>query len=211
MTLGHRGDITAYSESYHREDIFMQQARSAGAEIGAIDPSTAVGGLLSLLGKISGAKQVVEMGTGSGVGGLWLFQGLPSDGTLTSIDVERENSAAARRAFEEAGISALRYRLITGKVAEIVNKLADESYDFVVIRVAADLMELVQQSHRLLRTGGILFIDQALDGGKVADPTQRDFESIARRDGIRAIKEDARWQSSMVPVGPGVLIATKVG
>ena len=93
---------------------------------------------------------------------------------------------------------------------EVVGKLADNNYDLVVLRPAADLMDLTQEAYRLLRPGGILFIDHALSGGKVADPTQRDFESISRRDGIRAVKEDARWSSSVLPIGSGVLLATKL-
>jgi len=54
-----------------------------------------------------------------------------------------------------------------------------------------------------------LVIDHAMSFGKVADPTQRDFESISRRDGIRSIKEDNRWRSTLLPLGAGVLLATK--
>ena len=93
---------------------------------------------------------------------------------------------------------------------EVVGKLADNNYDLVVIRPAADLMDLIHEAYRLLRVGGILFIDQALSGGKVADPTQRDFESVSRRDGIRAVKEDARWSSTLLPIGAGVMLATKL-
>jgi predicted O-methyltransferase YrrM len=208
-TFGNRGDMTAYAESYVREDIFMQQARAYGVECGASDPSPAVGGLLHFAAKQIDAKSVVEIGTGSGVSGLWLFQGMPKDGVLTSIDTERELSAAARQSFEESGISAQRFRLITGVINDIVGKLADGNYDLVVIRTAADLMDLIHEAYRLLRPGGTLVIDHALSGGKVADPTQRDFESISRRDGIRAIKEDSRWSSSLLPLGAGVLLATK--
>lgn len=208
-TFGNRGDMTAYSESYVREDIFMQQARAYGVECGAVDPSPAVGGLLQLAAKQLQAKSVVEIGTGSGVSGLWLFQGMPKEGVLTSIDTERELSAAARSSFEESGISAQRFRLITGPITDVVGKLADGNYDLVVIRTSADLMDLIHEAHRLLRIGGMLVIDHALSGGKVADPTQRDFESISRRDGIRSIKEDNRWISSLVPLGAGVLLATK--
>jgi len=208
-TFGNRGDMSAYSESYVREDIFMQQARAFGVESGAIDPSPAVGGLLQFAATQVSAKSVVEIGTGSGVSGLWLFQGMPADGVLTSIDTERELSSAARSSFEEAGISAQRFRLITGVISDIVGKLADGNYDLVVIRTSADLMDLIHEAHRLLRVGGTLVIDHALSGGKVADPTQRDFESISRRDGIRSIKEDNRWRSTLLPLGAGVLIATK--
>jgi predicted O-methyltransferase YrrM len=207
--IGNRGDMSAYSESYVREDIFMQQARAYGVECGAVDPTPAVGGLLQFAASQINAKSVVEIGTGSGVSGLWLFQGMASDAVLTSIDSERELSTAAREVFEEAGISAQRFRLISGATHDIVSKLADGNYDLVVVRTAADLMDLIHEAHRLLRVGGTLVIDQALSGGKVADPTQRDFETISRRDGLRAIKEDSRWRSTLLPLGAGVLLATK--
>ena len=156
------------------------------------------------------ARSIVEIGTGSGVGGLWIFSGAPTDAVLTSIDTEREHAASARSVFEEAGISTQRFRLITGILLEVVGKLADDNYDLVIIRPAADLMDLVHESYRLLRSGGVLIIDSALSGGKVADATQRDYESISRRDGIRSVKEDTRWSSTVLPVGAGVLLATKL-
>jgi predicted O-methyltransferase YrrM len=73
-----------------------------------------------------------------------------------------------------------------------------------------DLFEIVQESYRLLKAGGLLVIDQALSDGKVADTTQRDPESIARRDVIKVIKEDTRWNSSVIPIGAGVLVANKL-
>ena len=208
--IPNRGDMTAFAEAYVREDIFMQQARGHGAELGIEDPSAAVGGLLKFVVATLGAEAIVEIGTGSGVSGLWVFASASKDAVLTSIDVEREHAAIARSAFEESGISPQRFRLISGVVSEVVGKLADANYDLVIIRTAADLMDLVHEAHRLLRVGGILFIDHVMSGGKVADPTQRDFESVSRRDGIRAVKEDSRWSSTLLPLGGGVLLATKL-
>ena len=142
--------------------------------------------------------------------GLWIFSGAPADAVLTSIDTEREHATSARSVFEESGISSQRFRLITGIIMEVVGKLADNNYDLVLIRPASDLMDLVHEAYRLLKPGGILLIDNVLSGGKVADPTQRDFESISRRDGIRAVKEDSRWSSTVLPLGGGVLLATKL-
>jgi predicted O-methyltransferase YrrM len=62
----------------------------------------------------------------------------------------------------------------------------------------------------LLKPGGLLIIDQVLSGGKVADPTQRDPESISRRDAIKVIKEDERWTATVIPIGAGLLIANKL-
>ena len=206
-----RGDMHSYAESYVQEDYFMQLARRNGEEVGASDPTPAVGNYIKFITKLLNTKSVVEIGTGSGVGGLWTLQGLNNQGVLTTIDSEREHSKIARTIFEEAGIASVKYRIITGKLIEVIGKLADGSYEIVIIRAALDLFDMVQESFRLLKPGGILIIDQVLNNGKVVDPTQRDPESIARRDAIKVIKEDERWSSTVIPVGGGVLVANKLG
>jgi predicted O-methyltransferase YrrM len=208
--ISQRGDMSVFAENFAHEDYFMQQARANGEEVGAADPTPGVGNFLKFAVQISKAKSVVEIGTGSGVGGLWLLSGMTPDGVLTTIDSEREHSKIARNIFEEADIASTRYRIITGKLIEVVGKLADSSYELIIIRPALDLFDMVQESYRLLKPSGLLVIDQALSGGKVADPTQRDPESIARRDGIKVIKEDERWAASVLPIGAGVLVANKL-
>jgi predicted O-methyltransferase YrrM len=202
--------MNAFSESFALEDYFMQQARLNGQEVGASDPTAAVGNFLKFTAQLLNTKSVVEIGTGSGVGGLWLLQGMPVDGVLTTIDSEREHSKIARNIFEEADIAVTKYRIITGKLIEVVGKLTDNAYELVVIRPALDLFEIVHESYRLLKPGGLLVIDHVLSGGKVADSTQRDPESIARRDAIKVIKEDARWAASVIPIGAGLLVANKL-
>ena len=205
-----RGDMNSFAESFAHEDYFMQQARRNGQEISASDPTPAVGKFLKFSVNLLNAKSVVEIGTGSGVGGLWLLSGMPSDAVLTTIDSEREHSKIAKTIFDEADIAPTRYRIITGKLIEVIGKLADNSYDLIVIRPALDLFDMVHESYRLLKSGGLLVIDQALSGGKVADPTQRDPESIARRDAIKVVKEDERWAASLLPIGEGLLLANKL-
>jgi predicted O-methyltransferase YrrM len=202
--------MNAFAEGYAHEDYFMQLARKNGVEVGATDPTPAVGNFLKFAVQLTGAKSVVEIGTNSGVSGLWVLQGLPNDGVLTTIDAEREHSKIARTVFEEADIPSTKYRIITGNLIDVVGKLADNSYELIITRDAMDLFEIVQESFRLLKSGGLLIIDQALSNGKVADSTQRDPESIARRDAIKVIKEDARWSSSVIPIGAGTLVAHKL-
>jgi predicted O-methyltransferase YrrM len=202
--------MSAFAETFVQEDYYMQLARKNGEEIGVQDPSPAVGNFLKFVTQLISAKSVIEIGTSSGVGGLWVLQGLASDGVLTTIDAEREHSKIARNIFEEADIAVTKYRIITGNLIDVVGKLADDSYELLITRDAMDLFEVVQESHRLLKRGGLLVVDQALSGGKVADTTQRDPESISRRDAIKVIKEDARWSSSVIPIGAGILVANKL-
>jgi len=208
--LNHRGDMSAFAEGFPHEDFFMQQARKNGAEIGVLDPSVAVAGLITYISSLVGAKSIVEIGTGSGVSGLAIFHGSQSDSSLTSIDSDRESTELAREIFDEAGIAPQRFRLITGNIIEVVGKFADGNYDLVLVRSPKDMVDVVQESYRMLKKGGVLLIDNALDGGRVADPTQRDFETIARRDSVKAVKDDARWRSSVVSIGGGVLLANKI-
>ena len=205
-----RGDMNIFAESFAVEDYFMQQARLNGQEVGAVDSTVAVGNFLKFIAQFSNAKSVVEIGTGSGVGALWLLQGMPADGVLTTIDSEREHSKITRNIFEEADIAVTKYRVITGKLIEVVGKLADNAYELVVIRPALDLFDMVAESYRLLKPNGLLIIDQVLSGGKVADSTQRDPESISRRDVIKVIKEDERWLATVIPIGAGLLVANKL-
>lgn len=208
--MANRGDMRPFANSFVPETEIMQRARARGVEIGTYDTTAAVGSLLRYLTNLIGAHSIVEVGTGAGVSGLWIFQTLAEKGMLTSIDDEVENAKLAKQAFDEAGINASRYRLITGNSREIVGKLADSLYDIFILRSNSDLLENVENAHRSLRPGGILIIDRALLAGKVADPTQRDPETISYKEVIKVVKESEHWIPMLLPVGDGVLVATKV-
>jgi predicted O-methyltransferase YrrM len=206
-----RGDMRVFANSYLLETEITQRARHRGIEIGTYDSTPAVGALLRYLTHLIGATSIVEVGTGAGVSGLWILPVMSSKGLFTSIDDEIENAKLAKQAFDEAGISSARYRLITGNSAEIVGKLADSLYDIFILRKSREIFENVENAHRALRPGGVLVIDRALMGGKVADPTQRDEESVAYRDVIKVIREAREeWLPMLLPVGDGVLVATKI-
>ncbi|MFM2175267.1 MAG: hypothetical protein RLZZ527_343 [Actinomycetota bacterium] len=206
-----RGDMRIFANSYLMESEITQRARHRGIEIGTYDSTPAVGALLRYLTHLIGATSIVEVGTGAGVSGLWILPVMSEKGLFTSIDDEIENAKLARQAFDEAGISSARFRLITGNSSEIVGKLADSLYDIFILRKSRDIFENVENAHRALRPGGVLVIDRALMGGKVADPTQRDEESVSYRDVIKVIREAREeWLPMLLPVGDGVLVATKI-
>lgn len=206
-----RGDMRVFANSYLMETEITQRARHRGIEIGTYDSTPAVGALLRYLTHLIGATSIVEVGTGAGVSGLWILPVMSEKGLFTSIDDEIENAKLAKQAFDEAGVSAARYRLITGNSSEIVGKLADSLYDIFILRKSRDIFENVENAHRALRPGGVLVIDRALMGGKVADPTQRDEDSVAYRDVIKVIREARQaWLPMLLPVGDGVLVATKI-
>lgn len=200
-----------FSETFIAEDEILVNARARGVEIGAKDISQGVGGFLKFLAHLISAQSVVEVGTGSGVGSLWLLRGMIESGTLTSIDDEAEHARIAKLTFAEAGISPQRYRIITNPMIDVMSKLTDRAYDLVVLRSdPTDLGFFVEEAHRILRTGGVLVIDSFFGGAKVSDPAQRDPRTIALREAGKNIRLDIEsWVTSLIPIGDGLLLATK--
>ena len=207
-----RIDSHSYAENFIVEDHFKSQARARGVEVGAIDVTPGVGAYLRHLAFTLSAQSVVEVGTGSGVGSLWLLDGIIKSGTLTSIDDEMEHTQIAKLAFADADIAPSRYRLITNSVLDVISKLTDKAYDLVVLRHnPEDLAFVIGEAHRILRSGGALVIDNFFGGSKVNDPAQRDPRTVALRDAGKIIKNDTEhWVSTLIPAGDGLLVATKL-
>lgn len=196
----------AFAEEQTAEDELMGQARAAAADLGVAAVSAASGALLRLLVSTAGAKTAVEVGTGAGVSGLYLLLG-SEELTLTTIDVEAEAQRAARDVFSRAGIRASRTRLIKGRSADILPRLADRSYDLVLIDGdAEEAPGDAEEALRILRPGGLLIVAQAMLDGKVADPARREPDTVAIRGLVRDVLERSPL-SALVPVGAGLLLA----
>ncbi|MSO28246.1 MAG: methyltransferase domain-containing protein [Candidatus Planktophila sp.] len=205
-------DPHTYAEGFIQEDEVKKSARARGEEIGAIDTTCGTGAYLKHLAHILSAQSVVEIGTGSGVGALWVLEGMLASGTLTLIDDEMEHSNAAKLAFQSADIAAARFRLITNPVMDVMTKLADRAYDLVIFRHnPEDLPVAIHEAHRILRSGGVFVIDNFFGGEKVSDPAQRDPKTVALREAGKSMKNETDlWVTSLIPVGDGLLLATKL-
>lgn len=205
-------DPHTYAEGFIQEDEVKKSVRARGEEIGAIDTTCGTGAYLKHLAHILSAQSVVEIGTGSGIGALWVLEGMLASGTLTSIDDEMEHSNAAKLAFQSADIAAARFRLITSPVMDVVTKLADRAYDLVIFRhKPEDLPVAIHEAHRILRSGGVFVIDNFFGGEKVSDPAQRDPKTVALREAGKSMKNETDlWVTSLIPVGDGLLLATKL-
>jgi len=200
----------SYAEFFVPESEPASAARARASDLGCTPIGAGAATALSFLAAAVAAKSAVEIGTGAGVSGLALLAGMTTGGILTSIDVEAENQRAAKQAFAEAGIAAGRTRLINGRALEVLPRLTDAAYDLVFVDAAkSEYGQYITEAVRLLRPGGILVIDNALWHDKVADPTQRDTDTVAIREAGRAVRDDESLVSVMIPLGDGLLAAVK--
>jgi predicted O-methyltransferase YrrM len=200
----------AYAEQFHREDEILHAARQRGLEMGAVPILPGGGAALCFLAAAVNAKSVVEVGTGCGVSGLWMLRGMRPDGTLTSVDAEPEHQRLAKKAFAEAGFSGGRVRLITGRALDVLPRLSDGGYDMVFADGAKqEYPDYLAEAVRLLRVGGIVAFDNVLWHHRVADPAQRDPDTVALREVGKLVQSDDRLRSVLMPLGDGLLAAVK--
>ncbi|GGN56566.1 O-methyltransferase [Actinoplanes lobatus] len=201
---------TPFAETYATEDPVLQTARALAHELGLPCVSPGAGSVLRLLAAAGSAKAVVEIGTGTGVSGIWLLRGMRPDGVLTTIDVEHEHQRIARRIFLEAGYASSRTRIISGRALNVLPRLADGVYDLIF--VDADTTEFAactEAALRLLRPGGVLIVNGAHAGGRISDPSARDVDTLTIRETVKAIRESEDWIPAVIPLGAGLLTAVK--
>ena len=189
----------------------LAHARARAEEVGVVPIGPGGGATLCFLASVLDARAAVEIGTGTGVSGLWILRGMRPDGVLTSVDIETEHQRLAKETFTEAGIASQRARMIPGAALEVLPRLTDGHYDLVFVDGdKQEYPDYLDEALRLLRPGGVVAFDNALWHDRVADPAQRDPDTIAIRELESTVAAHDQLVSVLLPVGDGLLAARKV-
>jgi predicted O-methyltransferase YrrM len=171
------------------------------------------GQLMALLARLVGAKRCIEIGVFTGYSSLAVALALPQDGRILACDVSEEWTAIARRFWREAGVDhkiELKLQPATRTLEQLLAAGEAGRYDFAFIdadKPAYDTYyELLLQ---LLRPGGLIALDNTLWSGHVANPKDRDPNTIALRALNDKLHRDERIDLSLLPVGDGLTLARK--
>jgi caffeoyl-CoA O-methyltransferase len=185
-----------------------ETARLGGISVMQIAPDQ--GALMTLLVRAIEARRAIEVGTFTGYSAICIARGLPEDGELLTCDVNEEWAKVARRFFAEAGIED-RIVMRVGPGLETLRSIADDSaIDFAFIDADKQgYPEYYEECLRLLRPGGLLMIDNVLQGGRVLDPGPDDesARAIAKLNDVMAA--DERVDVAMLGISDGVTLALK--
>ena len=100
-------DVAHFSDTYLPEDPHQIAAREKGIELGVVDATPGSGAYLKYIASLISAQSVVEIGTGSGVGTLWLLKGVLNSGVITTIDPEVQHTQIARQALNDLDIAGV--------------------------------------------------------------------------------------------------------
>jgi predicted O-methyltransferase YrrM len=210
-----RPDIEAYVDAHTRQSAAARGLRAAtaplaesGMQIGADQAA-----FLTLLVRAIGARRAIEIGTFTGYSALAIAAALPADGILVCCDVRAEWTAIGRPHWLEAGVADridLRIAPARDTLHDLLAAGGAGTWDFAFIdadKPAYD--DYYEACLELLRSGGLVALDNMLWSGAVADLRRNDASTAALRALNAKIHADARVEPVLLTIGDGVLLARK--
>ncbi len=199
-----------------REPEILTQLRQETAQHPLVNMqiSPEQGQLMGLLVQLIGAKKCLEVGVFTGYSSLIVALNLPDDGKLIACDVSAEFTSIASKYWQEAGVSDKINLKIAPALETLDRLLADgeaETFDFAFIDADKNnYAAYYDRCFQLVRSGGLILVDNVLWYGRVADPTMDgDKRTQAIKQLNHQIYHDNRVQLSLVPIGDGLTIVRK--
>jgi predicted O-methyltransferase YrrM len=214
-TIGLEGPLYDYYAAHaYREPEILKELRLETAKLGGearmqIGPEQ--GAFMAMLVKLTGAKRILEIGTFTGYSSLAMA--LAGEAKIIAADVSEEWTSFARKFWKKAGVLG-RIELRLGPGAEAIERLlkAGEAGRFDMMFIDADKSSYdtyYEGGLKLLRTGGVMLIDNVLWSGSVAKPSVKDEDTNALRALNTKIMADERVDFVMVPICDGLTMARK--
>ena len=161
---------------------------------------------LHLIIKTSNIKNVLEIGTFTGLSALSIALALPDDGKLVALDKDEGTNKVALDFFKKANLDN-KIQTIVKPALESLDELKNSKFDMVFID--ADKMnykEYYERSLNLMDKGGLIIIDNVLWHGEVADEDNSDKFTLNIREFNAHVAQDKRVEQIIVPLGDGMTV-----
>ena len=162
--------------------------------------------------KTNNIKNILEIGTFTGYSALSMGLAIPKDGNITSLDINKETSEAAKNFFKKANLDK-KVKVILGPAMNTLKKLKDDKKIFDMIFIDADkenYKNYYDLSLELVKKNGFILVDNVLWHGDVADPNKNDRLTNIIREFNSFIKKDDRVEKTILPLGDGVTVCRKI-
>jgi predicted O-methyltransferase YrrM len=169
-----------------------------------IDPSQCY--FLHLVIKISNIKNVLEIGTFTGLSALSISLALPDGGKLIALDKNEETNKVAKSFFKKANQDH-KIKTIIKPALESLEELKNDKFDMVFID--ADKMNYkiyYEKSLKLINKNGLIIIDNVLWHGEVADKKNLDKYTVNIREFNAYVSKDNRVEQIIIPLGDGMTV-----
>lgn len=170
------------------------------------------GAFMALTAKLIGAVRYLEIGTFTGYSALSVALALPANGKAVCLDVSKEFTDRAKAYWKEAGVDGKIDLRLGPAVDEMDRMIAAKEgpFDFVFIDADKPNYDLYyERALKLVRSGGLIALDNMLWSGAVADPSNKDENTVAIRALNTKIHADNRVDVALTTIGDGVMLARK--
>ncbi|MBD1911866.1 MULTISPECIES: class I SAM-dependent methyltransferase [unclassified Leptolyngbya] len=171
------------------------------------------GQFLGFLVRLLGVRKALEIGVFTGYSSLSVALALPDDGQLIACDVSEEFTAIARRYWEKANVSHkidLRIAPALDTLDTLLAEGAAGTFDFVFIDAdKLNYWNYFERSIQLVRSGGVIAVDNVLWSGQVIEPSNHEPSTEAIRTFNQKLYQDNRVTVCMLPVSDGITLAMK--
>jgi predicted O-methyltransferase YrrM len=169
--------------------------------------------LLALIAQMTHARCILEVGTFTGYTTLAFALSVPRDGKVVTLDAAEEYPAVGRPYWQEAGI-AERIELRLGDAKASLDALLQDAgpgaFDMAYIDCnKKDYDAYYERCLSLVKSGGVICLDNMLWGGRVLDRTAREKSTVALRALNEKLHADTRVAVSLLPIGDGLTLAWK--
>lgn len=167
---------------------------------------------LYLVTKLFKPKEILEIGTFTGLSSLSMCIGLGNDSKITTLDKNKETSLVAKKFFEKAKVSK-QINIIVDEAINTIDKLISQKKLFDFIFIDADkenYKQYYELSFNLLKKDGFIIIDNVLWHGEVVDKNNKEHLTEIIRDFNTYVNNDIRVENMIIPIGDGFSICRKL-
>ena len=170
------------------------------------------GQLMRMLVQMSGAKDILELGTFTGYSAICMAAATPEDGHVDTLEINDELEDLILEGFERAGVSG-KVDLHIGDCKETLKAFREEGrrYDLVYMDAnKREYCEYYELIFDMVRPGGLILADNVLWDGKVCqNPLPQDKQTLGIARFNDMIKEDRRVESVILPLRDGLNLIRK--
>jgi predicted O-methyltransferase YrrM len=168
---------------------------------------------MALLVELIRAERTLEVGVFRGYSALAVALALPESGRVVACDINEEYTSAARRYWREAGVEQkidLRLRPALETLRSMIRNGEQGRYDFAFIDAdKPNYQNYFDCCLELMRTGGLIMVDNVLWSGRVADESDQTADTVALRAFNEKLRDDPRVSISMLTLDDGTTLAVK--